>query len=997
MSDSFFGFDASLPGEDDDGGGGGGGRSGGGGRRVLGGGSGGRGSDSEEEYDALNDETFGQARQDDWEDLHENLVRMDQREGGDGDSGADSDLDINFSSVGIDNFELDNDTEPEARLQLDPSVWTMPSKPETPRHSVPSVPAPMPPAIVSAPTPLPATDRFGAPMGRFPTMPNAGLRICSLEEIEQNMIKQQQEQMRRGMTPLPRPPPGFLPPSNPTQGGMQPPHPPGSMPPPSPMIHRPLPIPIGFPSPALMGGAPGGQPSAPGGPMGGPLFPPTNMPPPNGQPGGPPFPFPMNFQGPPGSGGMPPNNNSNNNGNNNNNNGGMNNNASFSQRLVEEIQQNHPMLPHYRPPGPLPMGVPPPSGGPGQMPPMPPHGGNFKHPFMPHHHPGFPPNWNGPPQMHHGNMHHHGGHHHPGFPGGYHHFPQQQQQQQGQGHHHHHHQQQQQQQQHHHQHQQGGGHRLHNGKQNRNYEYDEYANMMTERAKHWLLGIQLSQLNKDTAYYNDYYFCVIRDRKERERGAERESKAHKDNTFYHPFSQQQNQQQQPQQHWNGFGRERRNSENSTSTKDGIKEIQPRRYKLVQFENSLGKLQCGSVIAPRKIIDQDVVVDRSVAEGGSGPGGPGSGTGGSGGAPGSSDSVHNQRRSRQILLHVENLYRLLLRLEDMSNQLAIEAKQQMREKRDKERLLAQEKLASGGTDEQNNVSSGGAGQIAAVPAATVSEVEQDTVENLIERILPCVNAEGVLRLLSVRKGKLLLTRIQKALGEHTARWTIWCTVLATLVALPKRDREDAEDQLSPLFAEFELHVKYAQAGELMPLFETLLNTDQLLSLVPRCKFLLLTMLTLIAHMEHLTTIDGFDGLAAVSNGDEATDSTSNDGEESGGGGNGGTVSRRLIWSRWMSLLRELARVLDSAAAVVVGSKPQKVLLKLDSSCGKVKQLRAHLQRHPELELERKLRAIVSIIDIGGPSSLATTAEGSASGEEVSKKKTLKDDGSCGVKT
>uniref|UniRef100_A0A182PQH3 mRNA decay factor PAT1 domain-containing protein n=1 Tax=Anopheles epiroticus TaxID=199890 RepID=A0A182PQH3_9DIPT len=979
MSDSFFGFDASLPGDDDDGGGGeGGGRRAGGGRRVLGGGgSGGRGSDSEEEYDALNDETFGQAREDDWEDLHENMVRMDQREGVDGDSGADSDLDINFSSVGIDNFELDNDTEPEARLQLDPSVWTMPSKPETPRHSVPSVPAPMPPAIVNAPTPLPTHDRFGGtPIGRFPALPNPGMRICSLEEIEQNMIKQQQEQMRRRMTPLPRPPPGFPPPSNPAQG-MQP-HPPGSMPSPASMIHRPLPMPIGFPSPALMGGAPGVQPTTPGGPMGGPLFPPTNMPPPNGagQPGTggpPPFPFPMNFQGPPGSG-MPPNSNL----NNSNNNGGMNNNASFSQRLVEEIQQNHPMLPHYRPPGalgqpPLPMGVPPPNGAPGQMPPMPPHGGNFKHPFMPHHHPGFPPNWNGPPQLHHGNVPHHGGvgHHHPGFPGGHHPFPQhqqQQQQQQGQGHQYHHHhqqqQQQQQQQQHHHQ-QSGSGHRLHNGKQNRNYEYDEYANMMTERAKHWLLGIQLSQLNKDTAYYNDYYFCVIRDRKERERGAERESKAHKDNTFYHPFSQQQN-----QQHWNGFGRERRNSENSTSTKDGIKEIQPRRYKLVQFENSLGKLQCGSVIAPRKIIDQDVVVDRSVAEGGSGAAGPGSaGSGGSGGSggPGSSDSVHNQRRSRQILLHVENLYRLLLRLEDMSNQLAIDAKQQMREKRDKERLLAQEKLVSGGgTDEQNNVNAGG--QMAAVP--TVSEVEQDTVENLIERILPGVNAEGVLRLLSVRKGKLLLTRIQKALGEHTARWTIWCTVLATIVVLPKRDREDAEDQLSPLFSEFELHVKYAQASELMPLFETLLNTDQLLPLVPRCKFLLLTMLTLIAQMEHFTTSDGFDGLGVVNGGEPNESEITDD----------GVVSRRLIWSRWMSLLRELARVLDGAAAGAVGSKPQKVLLKLDSSCGKVKQLRAHLQRHPELELERKLRAIVSIIDIGsGPSSLTP-----ASAVEVSKK-------------
>ncbi|XP_053672391.1 protein PAT1 homolog 1-like [Anopheles nili] len=963
MSDSFFGFDASLPGEDDDGGGG---RSRGGGR-ILGGGrgSGGRGSDSEEEYDALNDETFGQAREDDWEDLHENLVRLDQREGGDGDSGPDSDLDINFSSVGIDNFELDNDTEPEARLQLDPSVWTMPSKPETPRHTVPPVPASMPPSVVGGPTPIPGADRFGGPLNRFP-MPNPGMRICSLEEIEQNMIKQQQEQMRRGMTPLPRPPPGFLQSSNAT-----PTVPPTNSLPPAQMIHRPLPMPIGFHSPGIMGGAPGGQPPPPSGM--GPLFPPTNMPPPSGgqlQPGGgvPPFPFPINFQGPPGvpspSGPMlPPNNSSSNNNNNNNNN------ASFSQRLVEEIQQNHPMLPHYRqqpPPGTLaqptlPIGVPPP--GPGQMPPMPPHGGNFKHPFMGHHHPAYPPNWNGPHHQHHGNPHHHGGYHHPGYPGGHHHFPQQQQQQQqGQGQGHHHSQQHQQQ-------QQGGGHRLHNGKQNRNYEYDEYANMMSERAKHWLLGIQLSQLNKDTAYYNDYYFCVIRDRKERERGAERESKAHKDNTFYHPFSQQ--------QHWNGMSRERRNSENSSSTKDGIKEI-PRRYKLVQFENSLGKLQCGSVIAPRKIIDQDVVVDRSVADGGSG----GTGNNSAGAASSSSESVHNQRRSRQILLHVENLYRLVLRLEDMSNQLAIEAKQQMKEKRAKERLLAQEKQASGGTDEQNNVNSGV--QLAPVPATPVSEVEQDTMENLHDRILPGVNAEGVLRLLSVRKGKLLLTRIQKALGEHPARWTVWCTVLSTIVVLPKRDREDSEDQLSPLFSELEMHVKYAQPAELVPLFDTLLNTDQLLPLVPRCKFLLLTVLTLIAQMEQLMATDVTLLQAATVNG--AIDS---EGDRSADISPCGSPTSRVVWTRWMALLRELGRVLDGVPAGTTGSgiggtKQQKVLLKLDSSCGKVKQLWAHLQRYPELALERKLRAIVSIIDAGsgGPSTLAT--DGATTPVETSKK-------------
>uniref|UniRef100_A0AAG5D741 mRNA decay factor PAT1 domain-containing protein n=1 Tax=Anopheles atroparvus TaxID=41427 RepID=A0AAG5D741_ANOAO len=972
MSDSFFGFDASLPGEDDDAGGGRAGRN----RGVLGGGagSGGRGSDSEEEYDALNDETFGQAREDDWEDLHENLVRLDQREGGDGDSGPDSDLDINFSSVGIDNFELDNDTEPEARLQLDPSVWTMPSKPETPRHTVPA-PVPLQPSVVgtSTPVPGPLTDRFGESLARYP-LPNPGqIRICSLEEIEQNMIKQQQEQMRRGMTPLPRPPPGFAPPA--ASSHSQPlPHGP------NPMLHRPVPMPIAYASPALLGGTGGIQSPGSGGPPphG---FPPTNMPPPpppGGQQGGNggPFPFPMNF--PPGG---PPNNGNNNTNNANNNN----NNASFSQRLVEEIQQNHPMLPHYRqpPPGgiaqpPLPMGVPP-GASPGPvMPAMPPPHGNFKHhPFMPPHHhphPPFPPNWNGPPH-HHNNMpphHHHGGGHH-NHPG-HHHFPQQQQQMQQHGHHpgghhpHHLQQQQQQQQQQHLLHQQLHGNmqlqqlqqqqgrdRLQNGKLNRHFEYDEYANMMSERAKHWLLGIQLSQLNKETAYYNDYYFCVFRDRKERERGAERESKAHKDNTFYHPFSQQ-------MLHRNGLIRERRNSDNSSSAKDNIKEIQPRRYKPVQFENSLGKLQCGSVIAPRKIIDQDVVVDRSVAEGVGGAGSSGTGSNSS-----SSDTAAHQRRSRQVLLHVENLYRLVLRLEDMSNPLAVEAKQQMKEKRAKERLLAQQENRA--TDEQNNIAGGGPSSKQQLPTAgnaqTVSEVEQDTVENLLERILPGLNAEGLLRLLSVRKGKLLLTRIQKALSEHSARWTVWCTVLTTLVALPKRDREDADDQLSPLFAQLELHVKYATAAELVPLFETLLNTDQLLGLVLKCKFLLLTVLTLIAQMEQLMTIGALGGETINGNGVEGSGSGTSDDRS------GSTRSQEVVMTRWMALLRELARVLDSAAT----AKAQKVLLKLDSSCSIVKQLRAHLQRHQELGLERKLQALVAIIE----SSSAPSSQATATGE------------------
>lgn len=424
MTDSFFGFDTHLPVEDDGGGG-------------IGGGP----DDSEEEYDALNDETFGQAREGDWEELHEDLVRLDQREGGDGDSGPDSDLDMNFSSVRIDNLELDDDNESEARLQLDPSVWTMPSKPETPR------PQPPHPAMqhhqqssLLAAMQQQHHQRIGGGPGgapfvglppNFPLPSPAQMRICSVEEIEQNMIKQQAQhamppppqevppQQQQPQPPfhmgpgmgLPRPPPGF----------------------PGMMNHQPpLTIPVNFPPPLNMV----------------PPLPPlhllqTNVPPP--------FPInvpPPNFQGPGES------------------------HANFNQRLVQEIQQNHPMLNQHR-----------------------------------HH---------------------------------------QQQPQQGQNRY-----QQHNNRQNYHQNQQQMQH--HRGKLNRSGEYDEYANLMSERDKQWLLGIQLSQLNKDTPYYNDYYFCVFRDRKERQKGEnERESKAHKDNTFYHPLTQQMLQR-------NGLiGRERRN-------------------------------------------------------------------------------------------------------------------------------------------------------------------------------------------------------------------------------------------------------------------------------------------------------------------------------------------------------------------------------------------------------------------------------------------------------
>lgn len=767
MTDSFFGFDTHLPVEDDGGGG-------------IGGGP----DDSEEEYDALNDETFGQAREGDWEELHEDLVRLDQREGGDGDSGPDSDLDMNFSSVRIDNLELElDDNESEARLQLDPSVWTMPSKPETPRLPMP---APHPAmqmqqqqsSLMAAMQQQQHHQRItggpGAPFvglpPNFPLPPNPAqpMRICSVEEIEQNLMKQQQQVQQQqqhsmppppelhhpgGMPGLPRPPPGFPGMMNQQQQQQQGP--------------PPLTIPVNFPPPLNMV----------------PPLPPlhllqTNVPPPPFLANVPPPNFPESH-------------------------------ANFNQRLVQEIQQNHPMLNQHR-----------------------------------HH--------------------------------------QQQQQQQNRY---------QQQQQHnnrqgYHQNQQQMQH--HRGKLNRSGEYDEYANLMSERDKQWLLGIQLSQLNKDTPYYNDYYFCVFRDRKERQKGEnERESKAHKDNTFYHPLTQQMLQR-------NGLiGRERRNSEKSGAD---IKEVPARNYTPLQFENSLGKLQCGSVTAPRKIIDQDVVAE----------------TGTNSGVPLSSE-VLSQRKSRQILLHVESLYKVLLKLEDLSNPLAIEAKQLLKEKKERERLMALERGQQ--VDEQNNLTAAN---------GTDGLNEEETFQSLLEKLVTGLTPEGVLLVMSVRKGKILLKRIQAVLKDVPFRWNLWCTILSSLAVLPKRERDDPEELLSPLFAQFESHVKYSTVFEVLPLLDTFLNSDKLFPLVPKCRFLLTTVLTLVDRMEHF--------------------------HESAG------VLAPEVADRWKAFLRELSRAVSG-----VGIGPQKVLLKLDPDCKILGTLRNHFQRHPSLDMELKLLALVSVGD------------------------------------
>lgn len=94
----------------------------------------GNGGLGEDDYDALNDETFGSATNGDWEDIHENLVLLDNNGNKNSKNKHDvddvdlADLDFNLAKVGLEDCEEVADDN-ESRLQLDPSVWAAPIKP----------------------------------------------------------------------------------------------------------------------------------------------------------------------------------------------------------------------------------------------------------------------------------------------------------------------------------------------------------------------------------------------------------------------------------------------------------------------------------------------------------------------------------------------------------------------------------------------------------------------------------------------------------------------------------------------------------------------------------------------------------------------------------------------------------------------------------------------------------------------------------------------------
>uniref|UniRef100_A0AAG5D8B5 mRNA decay factor PAT1 domain-containing protein n=1 Tax=Anopheles atroparvus TaxID=41427 RepID=A0AAG5D8B5_ANOAO len=738
----------------------------------------------EEEYDALNDETFGSAdNKGDWEHIHENLVRLES--GVKEDDAASSELeDCHSRALQLEDYDLDlkfnyYDTNDESgrssvgaqsigdefasKLRLDPSIWGSPLK-MTPQSLH------MNTAKLGRPSFTSGLTAAALPSGLTPPV-----KMLSVEDIERNILQQQQQQLKEHQQKLPpksretlltskegtlkAQPIGIPPQLLAARNGLFPAVPGhnhsahllsqagrlplGMLPPYGLLSAAPFSGPINnlamhpaFPHAAL---GPHGLPGLLPGP--GPL----------GQQRHPVAPPPFLLQPSPVSTVQ---------------------NNQFNQRLVQEIQQNHPLLAFNRQQQQLVAGT-------------------------------FSGNSNGSNN----NTHHHQKHN--SSHNVYHHYQLQQQQQQQQ-------------------------YRNSNGipKSGPPIERDEYANLMSNREKQWLIGIQLTQLNSDWPFFSDYYFTMYKERLAVLEGDSHASRTYKDNQLNHPFTQ-------PKGHaqlllmssmaknagmLNVAGRERKCSESkagggpASEAKDGGCTYAP-----LQFENSLGKLQCGSVTAPRKIIDMDVMGGDERDVNGNGI---------------NLEHTVSQRKTRQVLLLIETLYKMVLKLEDLLNPTAIEAITLLREKRERDRQC----LANGGVDSFR-------GSVASLPEHT------ESFDELIAALIGSLSQDKTTSILSVRKGKILLRRILAVLRNHPFRWTLWAMIFNAIPWLPRKDRDDPDGLLFSLYAEFERHVQGGTVADLLRVSKTFDpsagdGAAALMQCVATCKLLLSAIITIIFQMEVL---------------------------------------------------------------------------------------------------------------------------------------------------
>ncbi|KAK6644939.1 hypothetical protein RUM43_001215 [Polyplax serrata] len=263
---------------------------------------------------------------------------------------------------------------------------------------------------------------------------------------------------------------------------------------------------------------------------------------------------------------------------------------------------------------------------------------------------------------------------------------------------------------------------LHNPNR-RTGNYDEYAGLMNNRERQWLLNIQIIQLATDKPHVDDYYYMVWSKKKEEEKKLKEENRngLKKNKQILEAFFPSNRQSKTDVNQ-----RERRDSDREISVTPS-----PRVYVPLQFENSLGRLQCGSVTAPRKIIDLDVVPERQVQT--------------------QITSQRDSRKTKKILLELEMLYLLAMDIEDIDSNLIPE------------------------------------------PSTEQSDEPPLSKPKLLEQIMSSyLNEERFVNFMCIRKGKTLLLRILSHLNntDHSEHLTnLWCRLFKSVSVIIRRDQSD----------------------------------------------------------------------------------------------------------------------------------------------------------------------------------------------------------------
>ncbi|KAK8387471.1 hypothetical protein O3P69_018196 [Scylla paramamosain] len=226
-------------------------------------------------------------------------------------------------------------------------------------------------------------------------------------------------------------------------------------------------------------------------------------------------------------------------------------------------------------------------------------------------------------------------------------------------------------------------------------EQDEYSCLMTPREKGWLKHIQAMQLHSDTPYRDDYYYVM------------------------HSVKQQ------------------RKREEEVIEIDGLQLLLPdrgkdgasgREYEPPHLENSLGKLQVVSVNAPRKIIDLQVVhLDPSHP---------------------TTSMQREMRRHRHLLLYVEKLFNKMMELDDLER------------------------------------------RIRHLPDCPTRDMFRSKSRTLAARLWTNLNAtpDRLLQVLCIRKGKSLVSRLLGWLGEGDQEHLV-VTLLQNMTLLSRKDAHD----------------------------------------------------------------------------------------------------------------------------------------------------------------------------------------------------------------